>query len=61
MSEKGDHNFWGNLANMKCEGNTGEPVEQEEKLCDEVETVREYTYLGAGGGCCDCKNKMRVG
>ena len=28
------------------EGNIGEAVEQEEKLCDEVETVREFTYLG---------------
>ena len=32
-----------------------EAVEQEEKLCDEVETVREFTYLGdrvsAGEGC----------
>ena len=30
-------------------------MEQEEKLCDKVETVRELTYLGdrvsAGGGC----------
>ena len=30
-------------------------MEQEEKLCDEVETVRKFTYLGnrvsAGGGC----------
>ena len=30
-------------------------MEQEEKLCDEVETVREFTYVGdmvsAGGGC----------
>ena len=30
-------------------------VEQKEKLCDEVETVREFTYLGdrvsASGGC----------
>ena len=30
-------------------------MEQKEKLCDEVETVREFTYLGdmvsAGGGC----------
>ena len=30
-------------------------MEQEEKLCIEVETVREFTYLGdrekAGGGC----------
>ena len=39
----------------KCEGNIGEAVEQEEMVCDEVETVREFTYLGdsvsAGGGC----------
>ena len=39
----------------KCEGNIGEAVEQEEKLCDEVETVSEFTYLGdrvsAGVGC----------
>ena len=30
-------------------------AEQEEKLCDEVEMVMEFTYLGdrvsAGGGC----------
>ena len=30
-------------------------MEQEEKLCDEVETVKEFIYLGdrvsAGGGC----------
>ena len=30
-------------------------MKQEEKLCDEVETVREFTYLGdrvsTGGGC----------
>ena len=30
-------------------------MEQEEKLCDEVETVREFAYLGervsVGGGC----------
>ena len=39
----------------KCERNIGEAVEQEEKLCDEVETVREFTYLGdrvsASRGC----------
>ena len=33
----------------------GEAVVQVEKLCDEVETVREFTYLGdsvsVGGGC----------
>ena len=30
-------------------------MEQEETLCDEVETAREFTFLGdrvsAGGGC----------
>ena len=30
-------------------------MEQEETLCDEVDTVREFTYLGdrvsTGGGC----------
>ena len=40
---------------QKCEGNIGEAVEQEVKLCDEVETVSELTYLGdrvsAVGGC----------
>ena len=30
----------------KCEGNIGEAVEQEEKLCDEVDTVSGLTYLG---------------
>ena len=29
----------------KCEGNIGEAVEQEEKLCDEVGTVRELHIL----------------
>ena len=34
-----------NFACRKCEGNIGVAVEQEEKLCDEVETVSEFTYL----------------
>ena len=42
-----------NFTFRKCERNFGEAVEQEEKLCDEVETVRKFTYLGdrvsAGG------------
>ena len=37
-----------NIACRKCEGNIGEAVEHKEKLCDEVETVREFTYLVAG-------------
>ena len=28
----------------KCEGNIGEAVRQEERLRDEVETVRKFTY-----------------
>ena len=47
--------FSRNFTCRKCEDNVGGPVEQEEKLCDEVETVRGFTYLGnrvgAGGGC----------
>ena len=35
--------------------NSVEAVEHEEKLCDEVQTANEFTYLGdrvsAGGGC----------
>ena len=44
-----------NFAVRKCEWNIGEAEEQEEKLCDEVETVRKFTYhgdrLSIGGGC----------
>ena len=47
--------FSRNVTYRKCEGNIGEAVEQEENLCDEVETVSEFTYLGervsASGGC----------
>ncbi|XP_006813953.1 uncharacterized protein LOC102807557, partial [Saccoglossus kowalevskii] len=39
----------------RCKNGVGRVVEQEEKLCDEVETVKEFTYLGdkvsVGGGC----------
>ena len=42
--------FSQNLACRKCDGNTGE-----EKLCNEVETLAEFTYLddwvSVGGGC----------
>ena len=45
----------GNFTSRKCEGNIGEAVEQEEKLCDEVETAWEFIYLcdrvSFGGGC----------
>ena len=49
-------------------------METKEKLCDEVETVRELTYIGdrlsAGGGCeaavtartiCGCARLMECG
>ena len=46
--------FSRNIACRKSEWSIGETVEQEEKLCDDVETVREFTYLvdsvNAGGG-----------
>ena len=45
--------FSRNFTCRKCEGNIGESVEQEEKLCDDVETVWGFTYLGdrvSGGG-----------
>ena len=42
-------------SSRKSKGNDGEAVEQEEKICDEVERVRELTHPGnrgsAGGGC----------
>ena len=47
--------FSGNLAYTKYERSIGEALEQEEKLCNEMETVRELAYFGdrvnAGGGC----------
>ena len=47
--------FSRNVTCRKWEGDIGEAVEQEEMLYDEMETVREFTYLGdmvsAGGGC----------
>ena len=55
QSENGDCKVFKEFSCRKCEGNIGEAVEQDEKLCDEVETVLEFTYLGdrvsAGGGC----------
>ena len=39
-------NFSINFTCRKCEGNIGKAEEQTEKLCDEVETVREFIYIG---------------
>ena len=54
-NEKGDHIFSRIVAHRKCEGNIGKAVEQEETLCDKMETVRDFTYLydkvSAGGAC----------
>ena len=54
-SENAASKYSRNLTCRKCEGNIGEAVEQEVKLCDVVETVGEFTYFGdrvsASGGC----------
>ena len=46
--------FCRNFSCRRCEGNIGETMKQEEKVCDEAETVQKFTYLGnrvsAGGG-----------
>ena len=48
-------NILRDFACRMCAGNIGESVEQEEMVCDEVEAVKEFAYLGdrvsAGGGC----------
>ena len=48
-----------------CDGIIGEAVEQEEKLCNKIETVREFTYLGdnvcACGGCEAAMTARRCG
>ena len=46
LSEKGDSKVFKKFTCRKREGNIGEAVEQEEKLCDEVETTRDFIYLG---------------
>ena len=42
------------FAHRKSKGNIGKAVEQRKKLCNEVDTLREFIYLGgrvsAGGG-----------
>ena len=54
-SEKCDSKVLHKFYVRTCVGNVGEVVEHEEKSCDEVETVREVTYLDdrvcAGGEC----------
>ena len=44
-----------NFAGRKCDANIREADEREEKLCDEVKTVREYIYpsdrMSACRGC----------
>ena len=52
VTPKFNRNF---TCKFKSERNIREAVEQEEKLCDEVEAVWEFTYLGdrvsVSGGC----------
>ena len=47
--------FSRNFVCRKCELKIGEVMEQEEMLCDEVESVKEFTYIGymvnIGKGC----------
>ena len=47
--------FYTNFTRRKCDENIAEAVDEEVKLCDEVETVNEFTYygdrVGASGGC----------
>ena len=38
--------FSSNFACKQCEWYIGDAVEQEEKLCDKVKTVRGFTYHG---------------
>ena len=48
--------FYSNSTCRKLVGNIGVAVEQEEKLCDYVATVDEFTYLGdrlSAGGVCE--------
>ena len=55
--------FSRNLTCRKFEGNFGEAVEQDERLCDEVETVRKFTYLSdmvSAGGDCDAAVTVRT-
>ena len=55
QSEKGCFKLCKKFLYRKCEGDIGEAVEQEDKLCDEVEAEREVTYfvnrVTAGRGC----------
>ena len=55
LSEKGDTKVFKKFDMTACERDIGKAVEQEERLCDEAQTVREFTYLcnrvNAGGGC----------
>ena len=58
--------FTSNFTCRKCEGNFEEAVEWEKKLCQEIETVMEFAYLGdrlsAGGGCeADVAARTRCG
>ena len=54
-SEKDNSKVFHKIKCRQCDGNIGEAVEQEESLCDEVDTASEFSYLGdrvsACGGC----------
>ena len=49
-------NISGNIACWKCQGNVREGVHRQGRICHEVETVREITYVGGSvsvGGVCE--------
>ena len=62
-SVEGDEKLYGYFACSNCEVNIGKAVEQEETLCDEVEAVREFTYVGdrvSAGGVCEASMSARL-
>ena len=44
--EKGDQKLLRTFSCSKCEKNIVVAMEENEKLCDKVKVVREFTYLG---------------
>ena len=55
--------FSRNFTCTKCKDNIREAVQQELKLHDEVETVREFTYFGdrlSAGGVCEAAVTVRT-
>ena len=49
---RGDSKVFKKFCLLKMRGDIGEEVEQEDELCDEVQTVGEFTYLGGRVSAC---------